>query len=77
MRHGLTRLAWRSNTTSPQRHFCSRVSKEFSLKAMMVNEFNGRVEGGNWSDKDIVIAYVHLFKHYSSFQQNTRSVPGW
>ena len=37
----------------------------------MVDEFNAREEDGNWSDKDIVIACVHLFERYSSFQQNS------
>jgi len=36
---------------------------------MASSELNvGEVDDGNWSDKDIVIAYVHLFKCSSSFQ---------
>ena len=33
-------------------------------KATMVDELNAGVEIGNWSDRDIVIAYVHLSKYF-------------
>jgi len=42
----------------------------------MAGELNAGIEE-NWSDKDIVIAYVYLLKRPLSLQQNTYSVPGW
>ena len=46
-------------------------------KATMVDELNAWVgEDGNWSDKDVIIAYVHFLKVSSSFQQNTYFTPG-
>ena len=44
-------------------------------KATMVDGLNAwEVEDGNWSDKDIVIAYVHFSEHSSTLHQSTYSV---
>ena len=44
-------------------------------KATMVGEFNGGVENGNWSDKDIIIVYVHFLELFSHIY--IYSVAGW
>ena len=82
---GVASLDWRGarvngNSASRQHHHSPKDFDAISVrelvdnshkKATMVDEFNAREEDGNWSDKDIVIACVHLFERYSSFQQNS------
>ena len=62
----LSEIGARNETTILQRGSTPFL---FYNNVAMVDELNVGIENGNWSNKDIVIAYVHLLKTFSKLSE--------
>ena len=75
----MRKFSYQTKSSSRQHYFPPKDFNPISVPELLDNSHNkatmvyselnvGEVDDGNWSDKDIVIAYVHLLKCSSSIQ---------